>query len=90
MKQDDETTAYQLHALLLSKGYSLSLRSVIQCRTSMGWTFRGSAYCQLIRDVNKKKRFDWAKIYIDDDFEKVIFIDECTVQLESHRQFCCR
>ena len=79
MKQDDETTAYQLHALLLSKGYSLSLRLVLRCRTSMGWTFRGSAYCQLIRDVNKKKRFDWAKIYIDDDFENVIFTEECTV-----------
>ena len=74
MRQDDKTTAYQLHSLLLSKGYYLSLRSVLRCRTSMGWTFRGSAYCQLIRDVNKKKIFDWAKIYTDDDFENVMSI----------------
>lgn len=53
MHRDDETTAYQLHNLLSSLGYSLSLRSILRCRTSLGWTFRGSAYCQLIRDVNK-------------------------------------
>ena len=69
MKQDDETTAYQLHAILVSKGYTLSLRSVLRCRTSLGWTFRGSAYCQLIREVNKKKRLEWAKLYKDDDFD---------------------
>ena len=36
MKLDDETTAQQLHALLTS---------------SLGWTFRGSAYYQLIRFI---------------------------------------
>ena len=64
--------------------------SVLRCRTSLGWTFRGSAYCQLIREVNKTKRLEWAKLYKDDDFENVIFTDESTVQLESHRRFCCR
>ena len=55
MRLDDETTAYQLHALLNSKGYCLSLTTVLHYRTSLGWTFRGSAYCQLIREVNKQK-----------------------------------
>ena len=53
MRLDDETTAYQLHALLHQKGFPLSLRTILRCRSSLGWTFRGSAYCQLIRDVNK-------------------------------------
>ncbi len=53
MQKDDETTAYQLHSLLNSLGYPLSLRTILQCRTALGWTFRGSSYCQLIRDVNK-------------------------------------
>ena len=53
---------------------------------SSGWTFRGSAYCQLIRDVNKEKRLEWALQYKND---KVIYTDECTVQMESHRRFCC-
>ena len=40
---DDETTAYQLHKLLMSQGYGISLRTVLGYRTSLGWTFRGSA-----------------------------------------------
>ena len=49
MREDDESTAHQLHNLLGSKGYSISLRTVLRCRTYLGWTFCGSAYCQLIR-----------------------------------------
>lgn len=93
MKQDDETTATQLHALLTSRGYNISLRTILRCRSTLGWTFRGSAYCQLIRDANKIKRLAWAEQFVtykDKDFEDVIFTDECTVQLETHRRFCCR
>ena len=60
MHIDDETTAHQLHRLLQSRGYKISLCTVL-CTGSLGWTFRGSAYCQLIRDVNKQKRWEWAK-----------------------------
>lgn len=55
MRKDDETTAVQLFKLLNDKGYSIFLRTVLQCRVSLGWTFRGSSYCQLIRTVNKEK-----------------------------------
>ena len=44
MKKDDETTASQLHALLNSQGHSLSFRTILRCRSALGWTFRGSAY----------------------------------------------
>ena len=90
MRLDDETTAHQLHSLLKLKGYSLSLKTILRCRSSLGWTFRGSAYCQLIRDVNMQKRLEWALENKDDTFDDVIFTDECTVQMESHRRFCCR
>ncbi len=40
MKLDDETSAYQLHGMLKSKGYSLSVRTVLRCRQFLGWTFR--------------------------------------------------
>ena len=33
---------------------------------------------------------DWAHQYRHDDFENVLWTDECTVQLENHRRFCCR
>ena len=90
MKLDDETTAQQLHALLTSKGYALSLNMILRCRSSLGWTFRGSAYCQLIREDNKLRRFEWALANKLDDFENVIFTNECTVQMETHRRYCCR
>ena len=90
MQKDDETTAHQLYGILAEEGYNISLRTVLRCRSSLGWTFRGSAYCQLIRDVNKAKRLEWAQKYLNDGFEDVIFTDECSVQLETHKRFCCR
>ncbi len=60
MQLNNETTTYQLHQLLVSKGFNISLRTVLRCRTSLGWTLRGSAYCQLIREVNKVKQLQWA------------------------------
>ena len=90
MRKDDETTAVQLHALLLDKGFQPSLRTILRCRVSLGWTFRGSSYCQLIRDDNKIKRFEWARKHVSDNFDDVIWSDECTVQLKTHRRFACR
>lgn len=52
--------------------------------------FRGSAYCQVIRSENKAKRLEWARLHQGDRFEDAIFTDESSIQLESHRRFCCR
>ena len=90
MRADDETTASQLHVILTRLGYKLSLRTILRCRTLLGWTFRGSAYCQLIRNANKVKRLEWARLHEGDRFEDAIFTDESSIQLESHRRFCCR
>ena len=92
MNVDDETTATQLHVhvLITNLGYRLSLRTFLRCRTTLGWTFRGSAYCQLIREANKIKRLEWARKHKDDDFSNVVFTDKSSVQQESHRRFCCR
>ena len=90
MNEDDETTATQLHRMLVENGIDISLSTILRCHTSLGWTFRGSAYCQLIRENNKVKRLEWAQCNKDDNFEDVIWTDECTVQLENHRRFCCR
>ena len=90
MNNDDGTTAYRLHSLLVANGYVISLKTIIRCCTNLGWTFRSSAYCQLIREANKQKRFAWAEKYKHDQFENVVWTDECTIQLENHRRFCCR
>ena len=89
MRTDDETIAVQPHKLLNDKGYAISFRTVLRCRVSLGWTFRGSSYCQLIRGMNKEKRLLFAQQNIGENFN-VIFTDECSIQAESHRRFCCR
>ena len=90
MREDDETTAYQLHGLLAMHGLQISKRTVPHCREHLGWTFRGSAYCQLIRDTNKQKRFEWVHQYLQDSFKNVVWTNECLVRSETHKCFCCR
>lgn len=90
MQENDETTAVQLRELLLQHGISISLRTVLRSRQALGWTFRGSAYCQLIREGNKKKRLEWAQNHLHDDFRNVIWTDETSIQLETHRKRCYR
>ena len=35
MNEDDETTATQLHSILLEEGIKISLRTILRCRTSL-------------------------------------------------------
>ena len=93
MREDDETRAVQLCALLRSKGYNISQSTILRSRSSLGWTFRGSAYCHMIRQVNKAKRLEWAQQYAHEatmGFLDVVYTDETSIQLEAHRRFCCR
>ena len=90
MQEDDETTATQLQAILASKNVYVSLSTIVRNRAELGWTYRGSAYCQLIRWQNKDKRLDWARTYLNDDFSNVIWTDETTVQIDTHKRFCYR
>ena len=92
MREDDETTAIQLYKHLCKNGYNISLKTILRCRAKLGWTFRGSAYCQMVRDANKKKRLEFATAMLNDNetFDDVIFTDESSIQLCSHRRYCCR
>ena len=88
MLSDDETTAYQLHRLLTEKGIRISISTILCARKELGWTFQGSAYCQLIRNANKLKQVAWAEQYLDeaeDGFEDVIWSDESSIQVETHK-----
>ena len=88
MEEDDETSGMQLQKMLLQYGHRLSKSTILKCRRELGWTRRGSAYCQMIRVGNKVKRFQWTQENIEDDFSDCIFSDETTVQLETHRRYC--
>lgn len=90
MRNDDETTATQLQVILASKGIYVSLATIVRSRLELGWTYRGSAYCQLIRQENKQKRLEWAQKFLHDDFDNVIWTDETSVQIETHKRFCYR
>lgn len=90
MQEDDETTATQLQAKLASYNVHVSLSTILRNRRQMGWVYRGSAYCQLIRNVNKQKRLEWAQEYLYDNFDDVIWSDESSIQLDCHRRYCCR
>ena len=90
MQDDDETTALQLHALLVSRGYQISKKIILRYCTALGWTFHSSAYCQLIRESNKIKRLEWARQHLQDNFDNVVWTNECSVQLEMHKRYCCR
>ena len=54
MREDelhDMITASELHALLVQKGYKISIKSVLQQK--LGWTFYGNSCCHSMRDVIK-------------------------------------
>ena len=47
---------------------------------------------EMIGEQNKLKRLNWAIAHLHEaetGFKDVVWTDECTVQLESHRRICC-
>ena len=59
--------------LTISHFRTLSCRSILRWRKQLGWTFRGSAYCQLIRQNNKEKRLKWAREYLNESEDDSFF-----------------
>ena len=90
MSQDDETIAKELVAALRTIGISLSEFTALKARRSLGRTSRGTAYCQLIRAPICEKSLRWVQENVAATFENVIWSDETSVQMETHRRFCCR
>ena len=84
MKKNDKTTGLELRKLLKKEveGFDASVSSILQWRNNLGWTAKGTKYCQMIREVNKK-RLKWGKENQDTTFKNVIFTDETTVQIEA-------
>ena len=94
MTEDDELTSTKLRELLLENWPELtvSLDTIKRYRRGQGWVCTRPHYCQLIRNINKRKRVAWCKeeLKSKDDFADLIFSDECTVQLEQHGRLCFR
>ena len=88
---NDELTSRQLRAMLLSKypELSMSISTVERARRELGWVVTTP---KLIRNANKQKRLEWCQQMVDtnEQFEDVVFTDESSIQLETHRKRCYR
>ena len=89
MWRDDKTTGSELQKLLSKEGINVSACTIIRWRQQLGWIAQGTKYCQMIRDTNKEKRLDWVIENKDLFLEDIIFSDESTIQIETHRWTCC-
>ena len=94
MTESDELTALDLKDIL-SKIYGAekvqySIRTIARLQNDLGLTYTTIWYCQVIQEANKLKWLTWCKQRIDDKetFDDLIFIDECTIQLECHWRKC--
>ena len=91
---NDELTTRQLHDLLVQEFPQLCVSSSTVKRAcyELGWVVSNPKYCQLIRDRNKEKRLIWCKKMSKEkeQFDDVLFTDESSVMLETHRKRCYR
>ena len=88
MEKDGETTEKELVRISKAKGVEASVSSVLHWRKDLVWTSMGTSYCQMIRDVNKKKGLKFTQENKELTFEDIMYTDETTVQIETHRQTC--
>ena len=63
LRTSADTVMFRIATSNIEHGTLVSLQTILRCRSALGWTFRGSAYCQLIRRENKVKRLAWACEY---------------------------
>ena len=95
LAEDDELTARRLKHLLEEKWPELrvSIPTLKRVRKyDLGWIRTRPKYCQLVRIANKQKRLEWCqeRIKEKDNFENVLWSDECSVQLDHHGRLCFR
>ena len=87
MEKDDELSLEDFRTALQKEDISVSVSSLHRWRQELGWTTKGTKYCQMVKEVNVEKRLDWAKENCEDiNLDNLVFTDETTVQLENHRR----
>ena len=65
----------QLHDHLHCTSYRVAHNNACYIHMFTGWIFRGSAYCQLIRDANKIKNVQLCVKHLHDSFNDVVNTD---------------
>ena len=87
-QRSGETTGKELVEILKAERVEASVSSVLRWRKDLSWTLKGTSYCQMICDVNKEKRLKFAQENKEMTFDDIIYTDETTVQIETHRRTC--
>ena len=85
MELDDELTAKTLSNRIYEEFEErFSICKVKDLRKRLGWLAEKTRYCQMVREVNRVKRKEFATncIKSKDTFDDVIWTDECNVQLD--------
>ena len=85
MELNDELTGRDLQKNIERHfRFNFSIQKVKILRKKLGWLGEKSRYCQLVREVNREKRLIFAQqcIQSKDQFDNVIWSDECNVQLD--------
>ena len=85
MEQDDELTAKNLQQRISQQfGENFSVTKLKDLRRKLGWLADKTKYCQLVKVNNREKRLTFAQECLanNDQFDDVIWSDECNVQLD--------
>ena len=85
MESNNELTGFVLTRDINKEfNVSFSMSKVRRLRRSLGWLARKTKYCQLVREVNREKRLNYAMecLRTEETFDNVIWSDECNIQLD--------
>lgn len=87
LKEDPTRTSTDIKHLLADKGTDTSKSTVRKIIDTAGYTASAPRYGQMVRTVNKEKRVEFCKTLIarNENFDDVIFTDECSVQLHNNK-----
>lgn len=89
MTVNNELTSRQFFSLFTARYPDIQVSvSIVK---HLGWVSKKTRYCALIREASKEKRLLWCQQRVEQndlELNDVIFSDESSVQLESHRKTC--
>ncbi|CAG2213127.1 unnamed protein product [Mytilus edulis] len=93
IRNDREISAREVAKLLTERFHiPVSETTIKRARQRLGWKHSPTQYCQMVREVNKPKRVNYALecIINRETFDNVIFTDETTVKIQSSTRYSFR
>lgn len=87
LSKDPNQSSRDIHKVLKADGADFSLGTTKNVIKAAGFTNSSPRYAQMVRDVNKTKRFEFCTKLIEanDSFDDVIFSDESSIQLHNNK-----